>query len=82
MSKRGFASLSQEQRIEIAAKGGRAAHKKGVAHVFSSEEAREAGRRGGLRTIRDREHMAAIGRKGGHTKYGTEPPVDVEDDEQ
>lgn len=44
---RGFASMSEEERREIARRGGRAAHEKGTAHEFTSEEAREAGRKGG-----------------------------------
>ena len=44
---RGFASMSAEKQREIASKGGRAAHEKGTAHQFTSEEAREAGRKGG-----------------------------------
>ncbi|MEA2701486.1 MAG: uncharacterized protein QOE22_195 [Candidatus Parcubacteria bacterium] len=36
------------QQREIASKGGRAAHMKGTAHQFTPEEAREAGRKGGL----------------------------------
>jgi general stress protein YciG len=36
----------QKQR-EIASKGGKAAHEKGTAHEFTSEEARIAGRKGG-----------------------------------
>lgn len=50
---------------EIASKGGQAAHRQGTAHQFTSEEAREAGRKGGEVVSRDREHMAKIGRKGG-----------------
>jgi general stress protein YciG len=42
-SKRGFASMDPEQQREIAAEGGRAAHEKGTAHEFTSEEARKAG---------------------------------------
>ncbi|MBV7535761.1 KGG domain-containing protein [Duganella sp. sic0402] len=42
-SKRGFASMDPEQQREIAAQGGRAAHQKGTAHEFTSEEARRAG---------------------------------------
>jgi general stress protein YciG len=41
--KRGFASMDPEQQREIAAEGGRAAHEKGTAHEFTSEEARRAG---------------------------------------
>lgn len=44
---RGFASMDPEKQREIASRGGKAAHMSGNAHQFSSEEAREAGRRGG-----------------------------------
>jgi len=64
-SNRGFASMNREKQREIASKGGRAAHQKGTAHEFSSDEAREAGRKGGQAVSRNRAHMAAIGRKGG-----------------
>lgn len=40
--------MSPEKQREIASKGGRAAHQKGTAHEWSSEEAREAGRKGGM----------------------------------
>ena len=46
-SKRGFASMDPAKQREIASKGGRAAHAKGTAHEFTSEEARIAGRKGG-----------------------------------
>ena len=45
-SKRGFASMDEDKQREIASKGGHAAHEKGTAHEFTSEEAREAGRKG------------------------------------
>lgn len=45
--RRGFASMSPEKQREIASKGGRAAHTKGTAHEWTSEEARAAGRKGG-----------------------------------
>lgn len=48
--KRGFASMSQERRREIASKGGRTAHQLGRAHQWTSEEAQQAGRKGGLST--------------------------------
>lgn len=47
-ARRGFASMSPEKQREIASKGGRAAHAKGTAHEWSSTEARDAGRRGGM----------------------------------
>ena len=45
--RRGFASMTPEKQREIASKGGRAAHQKGSAHEWTSDEARSAGRKGG-----------------------------------
>lgn len=39
--------MTPEKQREIASKGGRAAHQKGTAHEWTSEEARNAGRKGG-----------------------------------
>jgi Stress-induced bacterial acidophilic repeat motif len=39
--------MSPEKQREIASKGGRAAHKKGTAHEWTADEARNAGRKGG-----------------------------------
>lgn len=64
--RRGFASLSIEQRQEIARKGGRAAHEKGTAHQWTAAEAAEAGRKGGLNS------------KGGRGKLAPDGPVAVE----
>jgi general stress protein YciG len=44
---RGFASMDEDKQREIASKGGKAAHEKGTAHEFDSQEAAEAGRKGG-----------------------------------
>jgi DNA-binding response OmpR family regulator len=65
---KGFARLDPETLRTIAQKGGRAAHAKGTAHEFTSDEARIAGRKGGDAISRDRAHMAAIGREGGHSR--------------
>lgn len=46
-SNRGFASMDPKQQREIASMGGHAAHQKGTAHEFTSEEARLAGSKGG-----------------------------------
>ena len=70
-SKRGFASMDPSKQREIASKGGRAAHAKGTAHEFTSDEARLAGRKGGGAVSRDRAHMSAIGREGGHSRGRT-----------
>lgn len=45
---RGFASMTPARQREIASKGGRSAHAKGVAHQWTAEEAKAAGRKGGL----------------------------------
>ena len=45
---RGFALLDRTKRRQIASKGGKTAHARGVAHEWSSEQARMAGRKGGL----------------------------------
>jgi uncharacterized protein len=39
--------MSPEKQREIASKGGRAAHQQGVAHEWTPEQAKEAGRKGG-----------------------------------
>jgi general stress protein YciG len=67
-STRGFASMDPAKQREIARKGGRAAHEKGTAHEFTSDEARAAGRKGGEAVSRDRRHMAEIGREGGQAR--------------
>ncbi|MDP9249071.1 MAG: KGG domain-containing protein [bacterium] len=53
-SKRGFAAMDEEKQREIASKGGKAAHASGNAHEFDSEEARAAGRKGGLASHKNR----------------------------
>lgn len=68
VSKRGFASMDRARQREIARLGGRAAHQRGTAHEFTREEAREAGRKGGVTVSQDREHMAKIGRRGGERR--------------
>jgi uncharacterized protein len=69
-SNRGFGSMDDEKQRQIASQGGKAAHEKGTAHEFNSEEAREAGRKGGEAVSSDREHMSEIGREGGQHSHG------------
>ena len=74
--------MDRERQREIARKGGRAAHQKGTAHEFTTDEARAAGRKGGERVSTDRAHMSRIGRLGGKhsagrrqaTRESSEPP--------
>jgi general stress protein YciG len=54
---RGFASMDRSKQKEIASKGGKAAHQKGTAHEWTSEEARDAGRKGGLASHRRRREQ-------------------------
>jgi general stress protein YciG len=60
--------MDRERQRAIASEGGRAAHAKGTAHEFSPEEAREAGRKGGMAVSGNRAHMSAIGRKGAEAR--------------
>jgi general stress protein YciG len=46
--KRGFAVMDPTQVRELARRGGVAAHRVGKAHQFTSDEARAAGRKGGM----------------------------------
>jgi len=52
---RGFASMPPEKQRAIASKGGKAAHEKGTGHEWTTEEAREAGRKGGLASRRRKQ---------------------------
>lgn len=56
---RGFAAISPEQRKAISSAGGKAAHVKGTAHEFTSDEARVAGRLGGKKTAAIKRARAA-----------------------
>lgn len=60
-SNRGFASMDPQRQREIASEGGRAAHEKGTAHEFTSEEAREAGRKGGMARSANRRNAMSNG---------------------
>ena len=62
---RGFASMDRAKQREIASKGGKAAHQKGTAHEWTSEEARDAGRKGGIASHRRRREQ--MGGAGGST---------------
>jgi uncharacterized protein len=75
---RGFGSMDRGKQRDIASKGGKAAHKKGTAHEWTTEEAREAGRKGGMASHRRKigpleslESMASLESLSG----GSEPPA-------
>jgi general stress protein YciG len=70
--KKGFAAIDPERQRQIASRGGKAAHQKGTAHRFTTEEARIAGRKGALAIKAqgtahrwNSEEARAAGRKGG-----------------
>ena len=49
--------MDRSKQREIASKGGKAAHQKGTAHEWTSEEAREAGRKGGMASHRRKQEL-------------------------
>lgn len=53
--------MDRSKQREIASKGGKAAHQKGTAHEWTSEEARDAGRKGGIASHRRRREQAGVG---------------------
>ena len=71
---RGFASMDRSKQRDIASKGGKAAHQKGTAHEWTSEEAREAGRKGGMASHRrkqEQQQQTPEGNMGGGTPETT-----------
>lgn len=56
---KGFASMSEEKKREVASKGGKAAHALGTAHEWDSEAASAAGKLGGARSKRPRKLESA-----------------------
>ena len=53
--------MERTKQREIASKGGKAAHQKGTAHEWTSEEAREAGRKGGMASHRRKQEQQSSG---------------------
>jgi len=82
---RGFASMDRSKQREIASKGGRAAHLKGTAHEWTSEEAREAGRKGGMASHRRRRQMmdtpGDTSQAEGNAEMSNAPEGDNQDDQ-
>ena len=71
---RGFAGMDPERQRQISSQGGKAAHQKGTAHEFDSNEAREAGRKGGMVSggRRRAREQAQGGRPGQAEREGSE----------
>lgn len=78
-SGRGFASMDAERQRAIASAGGRAAHRSGNAHEFNAEEAREAGRRGGLARSASRQAARQLQLADGQGTVKLPPAADARD---
>ena len=76
---RGFASMDRAKQREIASKGGKAAHQKGTAHEWTSEEARDAGRKGGLASHKRRREMQSGGADANDDRAGMADRADQMD---
>ena len=70
---RGFASMDRSKQRDIASKGGKAAHQKGTAHEWTSEEAREAGRKGGMASHRRKQEQQQQQTPDGNAPEGNTP---------
>ena len=66
--------MDRSKQRDIASKGGKAAHQKGTAHEWTSEEAREAGRKGGMASHRRKQQGAS------ETNFGSERMIASERD--
>ena len=61
--------MDKTKQRQIASKGGKAAHEKGTAHEWTGEEARAAGRKGGMASHR-RKLEAEVPTAGDHDNGG------------
>lgn len=77
-SNRGFASMDPERQREIASEGGKAAHEKGTAHEFTSEEARRAGSmsHGNRQSDQASSRSSESGKQGGNKQGGNKQSDD------
>ena len=73
MSK-GFATMDREKLRELARRGGKAAHACGKAHAWTREEARAAGRKGGLAVSAKRARVRETRRAESDQPAKTEAP--------
>lgn len=64
--------MDAAKQVEIASKGGKAAHAKGTAHEWTPDEACAAGRKGGMANHRRREQLTA--QEGPHDAHGEPKP--------
>ncbi len=69
--------MDRTKQREIASKGGKAAHQKGTAHEWTSEEAREAGRKGGMASHRRKQQQHSDDGGGMSSSMPLENPRDT-----
>lgn len=62
--------MDRAKQREIASKGGKAAHQKGTAHEWTSEEARDAGRKGGIASHQRRREQLGLNSPAGDQPSG------------
>jgi general stress protein YciG len=72
--------MDRAKQREIASKGGKAAHQKGTAHEWTSEEAREAGRKGGMASHRRRGELTGSQDSGESAQNAGSSDMDDRDD--
>ena len=68
--------MDRAKQREIASKGGKAAHQKGTAHEWTSEEARDAGRKGGIASHRRRREQMGTSNTSGSEDMGANAPAE------
>jgi hypothetical protein len=66
--------MDRSKQRDIASKGGKAAHQKGTAHEWTSEEAREAGRKGGMASHRRKQEQQQQQTPDGNAPEGGNTP--------
>jgi len=64
--------MDRHKQRDIASKGGKAAHQKGTAHEWTSEEAREAGRKGGMASHRRKQEQQQSDESSGESPIAEE----------
>ncbi len=72
--------MDRSKQRDIASKGGKAAHQKGTAHEWTSEEAREAGRKGGMASHRRKQQQSDGSPENGATDETTSEDVNPAND--
>ena len=73
--RRGFAAMDPAKQRAITSKGGKASHEQGTGHEWTSQTAREAGRKGGMASHGGRGKRADTPSSGGPTVGHPQTPA-------